>query len=66
MTGKLLVIDDQAGINAAVMRVATDLGLQAMAIREPLKATDAFISFAPDLGTARHDHAREGWHRAAG
>ncbi len=49
MTGKLLVIDDQAGINAAVMRVATDLGLQAMAIREPLKATDAFISFAPDL-----------------
>jgi CheY-like chemotaxis protein len=49
MTGKLLVIDDQAGINAAVMRVATELGLQAMAVREPLKATEAFINFAPDL-----------------
>lgn len=49
MPHKLLVIDDQAGINAAVVRVATDLGLETMAVREPLKATEAFINFAPDL-----------------
>ena len=49
MTQKLLVIDDQAGINAAVVRVATELGLETMAVREPLKATEAFINFAPDL-----------------
>jgi DNA-binding NtrC family response regulator len=49
MTRKLLVVDDQAGINAAVECVAADLGLQTMAIREPLKATEAFIAFAPDI-----------------
>jgi CheY-like chemotaxis protein len=49
MTQKLLVIDDQAGINAAVVRVATELGLETMAVREPLKAIEAFINFAPDL-----------------
>lgn len=49
MPKKLLVIDDQAGINAAVARVATALGLETMAVREPSKATDAFISFAPDV-----------------
>jgi CheY-like chemotaxis protein len=44
------VVDDQAGINAAVERIAADLGLlQTMAIREPLKATEAFLAFAPDL-----------------
>ncbi len=49
MAQKLLVIDDQAGINAAVVRIANDLGLQTMAIREPLEATEAFLKFAPDL-----------------
>ncbi len=49
MTHKLLVIDDQAGINAAVVRVASALGLQTMAIGELSKATDAFIAFAPDV-----------------
>ncbi|HVC62126.1 MAG TPA: response regulator [Acetobacteraceae bacterium] len=49
MTQKLLVVDDQAGINAVVTRVAAGLGLETMAVREPLKATDAFVSFAPDV-----------------
>lgn len=49
MTQRLLVIDDQAGINAAVVRVATALGLETEAVREPSKATDAFINFAPDI-----------------
>jgi two-component system response regulator YcbB len=49
MTQKLLVVDDQAGINAAVLRAAADLGLETMAVREPRKATEAFISFAPDV-----------------
>jgi CheY-like chemotaxis protein len=49
MTQKLLVVDDQAGISAVVTRVATGLGLQTMAVREPLKATEAFINFAPDV-----------------
>jgi DNA-binding NtrC family response regulator len=49
MTQKLLVIDDQAGINAAVARVASGLGLETMAVREPSKATEAFINFAPNV-----------------
>jgi CheY-like chemotaxis protein len=49
MPQKLLVIDDQAGINAAVKRVGAALGLQTMAVREPTKATEAFINFAPDV-----------------
>jgi DNA-binding NtrC family response regulator len=49
MTQKLLVIDDQAGINAAVIRIAARLGLETMAVREAAKATEAFIDFAPDV-----------------
>jgi CheY-like chemotaxis protein len=49
MANKLLVVDDQAGINALVTRVATGLGLQTLAVREPLRATEAFIDFAPDV-----------------
>lgn len=49
MPQRLLVIDDQAGINAAVLRVANDLGLEARAVQEPLKAIEAFIDFTPDL-----------------
>lgn len=49
MTQKLLVVDDQPGINAVIARVATGMGLEAMAIREPSEATEAFINFAPDV-----------------
>lgn len=49
MTQKLLVVDDQSGINAIVARVAAGMGLETMTVREPLKATEAFISFAPDV-----------------
>jgi two-component system OmpR family response regulator len=49
MTQRLLVVDDQAGINAAVLRAAADLALETMAVREPGKATEAFINFAPDV-----------------
>ncbi len=49
MPQRVLVIDDQAGINAAILRVAAELGLEARAVREPLKATETFIEFAPDV-----------------
>jgi DNA-binding NtrC family response regulator len=49
MTQKLLVIDDQAGINAIVARVAAGIGLETMTVRESSKATEAFLSFAPDI-----------------
>jgi CheY-like chemotaxis protein len=49
MTKKLLVIDDQAGINAIVGRIAAALGLETMALRDPLKAIETFIDFAPDV-----------------
>ena len=49
MTQKLLVIDDQPGINAIVGRIGTALGLETKAVREPLKAIETFIDFAPDV-----------------
>lgn len=49
MPQKLLVVDDQPGINAVVARVATAMGLETMAVREPSKATEAFLDFAPDV-----------------
>jgi len=49
MTQKLLVVDDQAGINAVVSRIATALGLETIALRDPLKAIETFIDFAPDV-----------------
>jgi DNA-binding NtrC family response regulator len=49
MTLKLLVVDDQAGITAAVERVAAGLGLQTMAVHQPAQATEAFINFVPDV-----------------
>lgn len=49
MNQKLLVIDDQAGINAVVARIGANMGLETMALRDPLKATETFIDFAPDV-----------------
>jgi CheY-like chemotaxis protein len=49
MTQRLLVVDDQAGINAVIARVGAGLGLEVMAVRESAKATEAFVDFAPDV-----------------
>jgi two-component system, OmpR family, response regulator ResD len=49
MTQKLLVVDDQAGINAIVGRVAAAMGLEMIALRDPVKAIETFIDFAPDV-----------------
>ena len=46
---KLLVIDDQAGICAVIARVAASLELNTRMIQDPLRATEAFIDFAPDV-----------------
>jgi DNA-binding NtrC family response regulator len=46
---KLLVIDDEAGVCTVIRHVATSLGLNSRAIREPLDATKAFVDFAPDV-----------------
>jgi CheY-like chemotaxis protein len=49
MTQKLLVVDDQSGINSIVVRIASSLGLETIALLDPLKAIETFIDFAPDV-----------------
>jgi CheY-like chemotaxis protein len=46
---RLLVIDDQIRTCTVIARVAAGLGLDTRAIQEPLKATEAYIDFAPDV-----------------
>jgi CheY-like chemotaxis protein len=46
---KVLVVDDQPGICTAIAHVAADLGLSIRMIQEPLKATEAYIEFVPDV-----------------
>jgi CheY-like chemotaxis protein len=49
MPRRLLVIDDQPGINAAITRVATGMGFETAAVRKPTEATDVFLSFSPHI-----------------
>jgi len=46
---RLLVIDDQIQICIVIARVAATLGLDTRTIQDPLKATEAYIDFAPDV-----------------
>ena len=46
---RLLVVDDQIRTCTVIARVAAALGLDTRAVQEPLKATEAYIDFAPDV-----------------
>lgn len=45
---KLLIVDDQPGITTVIQRTAAALGFETRTVRDPLKATDAFLDFMPD------------------
>ena len=49
MAKKLLVIDDQTGITKVVEMIARQLGLNVRSLNSSAEATEAFITFKPDL-----------------
>lgn len=49
MSKKLLIVDDQAGITRVVGLIVKQLGMEFRAVNSPLKATDEFISYQPDI-----------------
>lgn len=49
MTKKLLIVDDQAGITRVVSLVARQLGLECRELTDPLRATEEFIDYQPDI-----------------
>ena len=49
MPKKILIIDDQTGITTVVGLIVKQLGLEFRAVNSPLKGTEEFISFQPDI-----------------
>jgi len=46
---KLLIVDDDAGLAKAVGRIGTGAGFEVLVVNDPLKATEAFLAFKPDV-----------------
>jgi DNA-binding NtrC family response regulator len=46
---KLLIVDDDAGLTKAYARIGTDAGFEVRVVNDPLKATEAFLAFKPDI-----------------
>jgi DNA-binding NtrC family response regulator len=46
---KLLIVDDDAGLTKAYARIGTEAGFEVCVINDPLKATEAFLAFKPDI-----------------
>jgi DNA-binding response OmpR family regulator len=46
---KLLIVDDDAGLTKAYARIGTEAGFEVRVINDPLKATEAFLDFKPDV-----------------
>ncbi len=49
MAKKLLVIDDQTGITKVIEMIARQLGLNVRSLNSSAEATEAFITFKPDV-----------------
>ena len=49
MPKKLLIVDDQAEITKVVGLIVKQLGMEFRAVNSPLKATEEFISYQPDI-----------------
>ena len=46
---KLLIVDDDAGLAKAYGRIGTGAGFEVRVVNDPLKATEAFLAFKPDV-----------------
>jgi len=46
---KLLIVDDDAGLAKAYARIGTGAGFEVRVVNDPLKATEAFLAFKPDV-----------------
>jgi two-component system, OmpR family, response regulator MtrA len=46
---KLLIVDDDAGLAKAYARIGADSGFEVHVVSDPLKATEAFLAFKPDV-----------------
>ena len=49
MPGKLLIVDDQAGITKVVSLIASQAGFETRAVTSSADATETFIDFRPDV-----------------
>ncbi len=49
MPTKILIIDDQAGMARAIRSVAETLGFDCMTVNRAEEATEAFLSYRPDI-----------------
>jgi len=49
MAKKLLIIDDQAGTTKVVGMIATQMGLDVRATNSPMRATETFLEYRPDI-----------------
>jgi len=46
---KLLIVDDDAGLTKAYARIGTEAGHEVRVVNDPLKATEVFLEFKPDV-----------------
>ena len=46
---KLLIVDDDAGLAKAYARIGAEAGFEVRVVNDPLKATEAFLDFKPDV-----------------
>jgi DNA-binding NtrC family response regulator len=46
---KLLIVDDDAGLTKAYARIGTEAGFEVRVVNDPLKATEVFLAFKPDV-----------------
>ena len=46
---KLLIVDDDAGLAKAYARIGAEAGFEVRVVNDPLKATEAFLAFKPDV-----------------
>lgn len=46
---KLLIVDDDVGLTKAYARIGTAAGYEVRVVNDPLKATEEFLAFKPDV-----------------
>jgi len=46
---KLLIVDDDAGLSKVYARIGAGAGFEVHVVNDPLKATEAFLEFKPDV-----------------
>jgi len=46
---KLLIVDDDAGLSKVYARIGAGAGFEVRVVNDPLKATEVFLAFKPDV-----------------